>query len=277
MSNLIQSNAWFAHSHPVPQARLRLFCFPYSGSNAALFHAWQDDLPLDIEVCPVQLPGRGTRIGEPPFTRLASLVHATANALLPHLDKPFALFGHSLGALLSFELARYLRRYHHVSPVHLIVSGHGAPHIPDRNPPIHKLPDAEFIAQLREFKGTPAEVLENAELLQIVLPVLRADFEACETYTYSPDARLDCSISAFGGLDDEYVSRKEIEEWRAQTTAVFLVRMFPGDHFFINTARASVLRMVGQELASIIQANGLDKNANAFRYSVATTADHIAP
>ncbi|MBI5032172.1 MAG: thioesterase [Chloroflexi bacterium] len=276
-NNIPKSNSWFVLSRQATSARLRLFCFPYSGSNAALFHAWQDGLPSSIQVYPVQLPGHGTRIAESPFTQLAPLVQATANALLPYLDKPFALFGHSLGALLTFELARYLRRTHHITPVCLIVSGHGAPYIPDRNLPIHDLPDAEFIAKLRALKGTPSQVLDNPELLEIILPVLRADFAMCETYRYEPVAPLECPIAAFGGLSDAYVSHVELEGWREQTTAPFAIRMFPGDHFFINTARASVLRMVAQELDLALKHNEAEKKVYASGYSMANTAEHIVP
>ena len=248
MQNNFISNPWLVHSRAAPRARLRLFCFPYSGSNAALFHAWQDELPAEIAVCPVQLPGRGARLGEPPFTQLAPLVRAVASALAEYFDQPFAFFGHSMGALLSFELARYLREHFRISPAHLIVSGHSAPQLPDRNPPIHALPHAAFIAKLREFNGTPSQVLDNSELLEIILPVLRADFAICETYRYEPDEPLACPISAFGGGADAYVSRDELAAWRAQTCATFSARVLPGDHFFINTTRALLLRALAQEL-----------------------------
>jgi medium-chain acyl-[acyl-carrier-protein] hydrolase len=207
-------------------------------------------LPADVEVCPVQLPGRGTRLTEPPFTQLSRLVQALAEALFPLLDKPFAFFGHSLGALVSFELARQLRRLHGVGvqPVHLFVSADRAPQIPYRDLPIHSLPEGQFLVELRRLKGTPREALEDEELMQSMLPVLRADFAVYETYVFSTEPPLNCPISTYGGLQDHKVSRGDLEAWRDQTSVSFSLRMFPGDHFFLNTTQPVLLRVLSQEL-----------------------------
>lgn len=241
-------NAWVACPRPSPRANLRLFCFPYSGAGASIFYTWPDVLPAAIQVCPIELPGHGTRLTEPLFTRLPPLVQAAASALLPHLDQPFALFGHSLGSLVTFELARCLRRQYNLSTVHLFVSGHDAPHIPDTDPPIHALPEAEFVAELRRLNGMPEEILENAELMQLLLPILRADFEICETYVYQADEPLDCPLSAFGGLQDDGLTRQGLEAWSEHTTAAFSPRMFPGDHFFLNTERMLLLQAIARDL-----------------------------
>ena len=241
-------NSWMTCRKPIPQARLRLFCFPYAGGGVSIFRAWSDGLPADVEVCPVQLPGRGTRLMEPPFTRLSPLIQALAQALFPLLDKPFAFFGHSLGALVSFELARQLRRQYAVQPVRLFISADRAPQIPNRDPPVHNLPEGEFLLELRRLNGTPSEVLEDEELRQIMLPLLRADFAVYETYGYSTEPPLNCPISAFGGLQDHRVSRGDLEAWRDQTSVSFSLRMFPGDHFFLNTTQPVVLRALSQEL-----------------------------
>jgi surfactin synthase thioesterase subunit len=241
-------DSWITCHKPIPQARLRLFCFPYAGGGVSIFRAWSDGLPADVEVCPVQLPGRGTRLMEPPFTRLSPLIQALAEALFPLLDKPFAFFGHSLGALVSFELARQLRRQYAVQPVRLFISADRAPQIPNRDPPIHSLPEGEFLVELRRLNGTPREVLEDEELRQIMLPLLRADFAVYETYGYSTEPPLNCPISAFGGLQDHRVSRGDLEAWRDQTSVSVSLRMFPGDHFFLNTTQASLLGALSQEL-----------------------------
>jgi len=241
-------DSWITCRKPNPQARLRLFCFPYAGGGVSIFRAWPDGLPADVEVCPVQFPGRGTRLMEPPFTRLPSLIQALAEALCPFLDKPFAFFGHSLGALVSFELARQLRRSYAVNPVRLFISADRAPQIPHREPPIHSLPEREFLVELRRLKGTPREVFEDEELMQVMLPVLRADFAAYETYGYTIETPLDCPISAFGGLQDQRVRRDDLEAWRDQTSVSFSLRMFPGDHFFLNTTQAPLLGALSQEL-----------------------------
>lgn len=240
--------SWIAFRKPNPQARLRLFCFPYAGIGAAIFRTWPVGLPADVEVCPVQFPGRGIRQMETPFTRLAPLVQALAQALAPLLDKPFAFFGHSLGALVGFELARQLRRQSDVQPVRLFVSADRAPQIPRRNPPFHALPAEEFLAELRHLNGIPGKVMEHAELMEIMLPVLRADFAVYETYVYSTEPPLDCAISSFGGLQDHRVGRGDLEAWRDQTSISFSLRMFPGDHFFLNTSQPLLLEALSQEL-----------------------------
>lgn len=242
------SNSWISLARPNPLAKIRLFCFPYSGAAASVFYPWADILPSTIEVCPVQLPGHGTRLAEPLFQRLATLVAAAADGLQPYLDKPFAFFGHSMGALLSFELARHLRRNGKPGPVHLFVSGHGAPHLPDRNPPLHPLPEPEFVAKLRELNGTPEEILRHQELLQLLIPILRADFAVCETYVHPPEPPLACPISAYGGLGDAYVSREELAAWQEHTASRFSVRMFPGDHFYLNSAQLYLLQALAREI-----------------------------
>ncbi len=248
MTTATALDSWIACPKPSPQALLRLFCFPYAGGGVSIFRAWSDGLPADVEVCPVQLPGRGTRLMEPPFTRLSPLIQALAQALFPLLDKPFAFFGHSLGALVSFELARQLRRQYAMQPVRLFISADRAPQIPNRDPAIHNLPEGEFLVELCRLNGTPRQVLEDEELRQIMLPLLRADFAVYETYGYSTEPPLNCPISVFGGLQDQRVNRGDLEAWREQTSISFSLRMFPGDHFFLNTTQPVLLRVLSQEL-----------------------------
>jgi medium-chain acyl-[acyl-carrier-protein] hydrolase len=185
---------------------------------------------------------------ETPFTQLSPLVEALAQALVPLLDKPFAFFGHSLGALVGFELARQLRRQSGVQPVRLFVSAVRAPQIPHRDRPIHALPVGEFLVELRRLNGSPGKVLEDVELMQIMLPVLRADFTVYETYVYSTETPLNCPISTFGGLQDHRVSRGDLDAWHDQTSSSFSLRMFPGDHFFWNATQPVLLQVLSQEL-----------------------------
>jgi medium-chain acyl-[acyl-carrier-protein] hydrolase len=185
---------------------------------------------------------------EPPFSQLSLLVEALAEALLPLLDRPFALFGHSLGSLVSFELARQLRANHQARPVRLFVSAGPAPQIPHRGMPIHSLPEGEFAAELHRLDGTPEGLLNHKELMDIVLPSLRADFALYESYKYSWGPPLNCPISTFGGLTDKRVNHDDLEAWRDQTTASFSIRMFPGDHFFLKTNQPLLLRTLSHEL-----------------------------
>jgi medium-chain acyl-[acyl-carrier-protein] hydrolase len=173
--------------------------------------------------------------------------------IVPYHDLPYAFFGHSMGALLGFELARGLRRRELPGPVHLTVSGHRAPQRFDPNEAIHNMPDREFRAKLREFGGTPEEVLQNAELIELLTPILRADFAVCERYSYVPEAPLDCSITVFGGNDDPRVSRDELLDWRDQTTQSFSLRMFPGGHFFLQSAVSLFVRVLAQDLKNVLR------------------------
>lgn len=245
------SNSWVTCPKPNPEASLRLFCFPYAGGSALSFRSWPTKLPPTIEVCPVEFPGRGMRLNEPPFAQLFPLVEVIAQSLLSYLDKPFAFFGHSMGGLTSFEVARLLHRTHACSPIHLFVSGRRAPQIPSSTPHVHTLPDADFIEELRRLNGTPEEVLANDELMQLLLPTLRADFAVLETYTYQPDSPLNCPITAFGGLQDPDVSCEMLEAWKKQTSAAFSLRLFLGDHFFIDTAQSLLLQSLEQTLSKL--------------------------
>lgn len=248
---MLSTNPWIVCPKPSPQARLRLLCFPHAGGAASVFYPWADELPGDIEVCAIQLPGRESRLREPPFTRLSPLVRALVQAIQPCLSLPIAIFGHSLGALVGFELARQLRRQKMPGPVCLFVSGHRAPHLPSRTPPVHQLPQEEFIAEMRRLKGTPEEVLQHTELLRLLLPLLRADFAVNETYGYTPEAPLACPIYAFGGLEDDEANYDELVAWREHTCNSFELRMFPGDHFFLYSARAPLLQAIAEDLARL--------------------------
>jgi surfactin synthase thioesterase subunit len=229
-----------------------LFCFPYAGGTALIYRKWPDNLPSAIEVCPVQLPGRSNRLREAPFSRMQPLVEALAKALLPRLQKPFAFFGHSMGAAISFELARYLQMEYGLKPVHLFVSGRPAPHVPNKIPDLYNLPDPEFLENLRNLNGTPREVFDNPELIQLMMPLIRADFEINHTYVCLPEPLFDIPITAFGGIQDHDVSREDLESWREYTTASFQLQMMQGDHFFINKSQALLLRLLGRELRQYI-------------------------
>lgn len=186
---------------------------------------------------------------ETPFTRLSSLADTLAQALRPLLDKPFAFFGHSLGAVIAFELARQLRKQFGIQPDRLFASAARAPQTRPRHRPIHLLPDADFLDELRRLAGTPGELLDNAEFMKFMLPVLRADFALYETYAYAQQPPLDCDITAFGGLQDQRVCRAELEAWRDQTSAAFSLRMFPGDHFFLNATQPLLLNALSRDLS----------------------------
>jgi medium-chain acyl-[acyl-carrier-protein] hydrolase len=249
---LPQADRWVVRFRPNPQARLRLFCLPYAGGSASVFRTWPALLPTEIELCAIQLPGRESRLGEPPLVRLASLVQTLAQAIFPYCTMPFAVFGHSLGALVGFELIRQLRRERYPAPLQLFVSGQTAPQLGDPDPPIHELPDPEFLQEIRRYNGTPEEVLRHAELMELLFPLLRADFALHETYTYVAEEPLDCPIAAFGGMQDPEVTRGQLSAWRAQTHQMFTLRMLPGDHFFLHSARTLLLQALSQDLVRLV-------------------------
>lgn len=236
-----ETKLWVTCPKPNPNAKLRLFCFSYAGGSAWVFRPWLNHLPSFIELCPLELPGRGKRWTEKPFTNLDSLVQTLGTAILPYLNRPFAFFGHSMGAMISFELTRLLSQKYEIEPVHLFVSGCRAPQLRDPNPPIYNLPEPEFIAEIRRLNGTPDAVLENAELMELVLPALRADFEMLETYKYTEASSLNCPIAVFGGLQDTEVTTEDLQAWQVQTNRAFSLQMFEGDHFFIESMRSFLL------------------------------------
>ena len=231
---------------------MRLFCFPYAGGGASVFRTWPDELPAEIEFYAIELPSRGKRIREAPITRIEPLVRGIAGAIESLLDKPFCFFGHSMGALTSFELARLLRREGRAQPSHMFVSGATAPQIKDADPVTFDLPEPEFLDVIRRLNGTPSEVLENEELLQLMLPMLRADFELLQMYEYVDEPPFSFPITACGGLQDKEVSRQALEGWSVHTNATFILRNFPGDHFFLHSDRSRLLWAMSQELISLI-------------------------
>jgi medium-chain acyl-[acyl-carrier-protein] hydrolase len=225
-------------------AKFRLFCLPYSGAGAAIFRAWAAPLAPDIEVVAIQLPGRETRRQEPLLTNLPALIQALTPVLCPYLDRPFVLFGHSVGALICFELARQLRRIDHREPFHLVVSGRPAPQLPALTPAIHQLPDADFLQELRRYNGTPEIVLQNVELMNLFMPILRADLAINETYVYTPERPFDFSMTVLGGLHDPQVSEIDLASWREQTNSKFSLKMLPGDHFFLKQQQTEILEII---------------------------------
>jgi surfactin synthase thioesterase subunit len=248
MDNTGVCNDWVQQNPAHPIAAFRLFCFPHAGGGSMIFRCWKNELK-NVEICPVELPGRGRRFRDAPYTNLLALVRTLSEVL--DFSVPYALFGHSMGALIAFELAREVRRKAYTTPTHLFVSGCVAPQmIRQLNRPRHLLPDTELLDELRLLNGTPEEVLGDSSLIQVFLPVLRADFAVVETYKYRSELPLDCPIVAFGGEQDEEINRLSLQGWSEHTQRGFAMGMFPGGHFFVQSARGSVLAEISKRLKS---------------------------
>lgn len=238
---------WFWAARARPAAEARLVCIPYAGGAASVFRGWHHLAPPDVAVCPVELPGRGGRMDEEPFLRMPPLVHALADALEPLLDRPFVLFGHSMGGLVAFELTRLLRRRGWPEPCHLFVAASPAPDTPRPFPPIHQESDAVLKERLHTFDGTPPEALADNELMALVLPVIRADFAVIETYDYREEPPLEVPSTVLGGIHDRTVRFSELDRWRRHLARAEL-RMLPSGHFFVNDLAPDLMRLVVAQL-----------------------------
>lgn len=251
MSVTVPRKPWIFGPEPDPSTRMRLFCFPYAGGGATAFHSWRSFFDLNgVELCCVQLPGRETRFREALVTSMDELVVLVCDGIDPYLDRPFSFFGHSMGTLVSFEVTRELARRGHVLPEWLLMSGAVPPH---RRPAesFHTLPPAEFIdAVARRYSGLPREVLANRDLLDVVMPILRADFELIENYRYKPTTALRVKIAAFGGRQDGSVAPAELPHWRDFTALPerFQLILLDGDHFFLSHQRLQLLTEIARVL-----------------------------
>jgi surfactin synthase thioesterase subunit len=242
---------WFSVPIPKPAAGTRLFCLPYAGGGASVYFAWSRALrEQPIEVLAVQPPGRENRLRDTPCDDLDRLVSSLADAIAPLVDRPYGLFGHSMGALVAFELTRVLRDRGARLPERLFVSGAHAPQVARDEEPLRSIvDDAAFVeAVASRYGGIPQIVLENAELRGVIVPALRADLAVTETYAYREAPPLPCPIAAYGGSSDPMVREDRLERWREQTTGEFSCRLFDGDHFFLNGARDALLSDVTARL-----------------------------
>lgn len=239
---------WLMPFSREPNGRLRLFFFPHAGGGAASFFQWSRKLPEEVTSYAVQLPGRETRLRDTLHRQVDTVVDALVQALPPFLERPFVFWGHSMGALLSYEVAQRLRGQGLPLPQRLIVSGLNAPHVPYADPHIHHLPEDEFVAALEGLNGTSPTVLQNAELRSLVLPMIRADFQMVETYVYREATPLTCPITVLDAIDDEKTDEAGLQEWQKQSTELLELFTFPGNHFFLYELPPTLVNTVGNLL-----------------------------
>ena len=234
------------------RTRLRLYCLPYAGGSAGVFRSWCDLLPPNVDVWGVEYPGHGSRISEPLTDRIDALAELIAEAIAAQPAVPYALFGHSMGSLVAFEVCHVLAARNATIPTFLVAAGHRGPHLPASMPPVHDAPDAEFVAHLRELGATPPEVLESAELVDLMLPILRNDFRACERYSAPERPPLRTEIAAYGGLADEDADRDALLAWKQETLGRFVLRLFPGGHFFVRECASRVAATLQRDMADAL-------------------------
>ncbi|MBO4206243.1 thioesterase II family protein [Micromonospora echinofusca] len=240
---------WFCRASE-SAAPVRLFCFPFAGGNAAAFLPWQALLGPDVELWVAQLPGRGARLFEPPLSDLDELVGELTGAMAGYTDRPYALFGHSLGALVAFEVARALHRDGRPGPRGLWVAGAEGPRTRSVRQVLHDLPDAELIEALRDYGGTPTELLDDPEMMALLLPGLRADFALDECYTYRPGAPLDLPVHVLLADRDPHVEPARVAGWSQESSRPVQRHVFPGDHFFLFPHQATITALLAAGLAT---------------------------
>ncbi|MEU3169839.1 alpha/beta fold hydrolase [Streptosporangium sp. NPDC006930] len=249
-SPAVHPASWLVPLHRPERPRARLVCVPNAGGGATTFRGWADLLPGDVELWAVRSPGRETRISEKPRHRLSMIVDPVIDGLSRLETLPFALFGHSMGALVSFTVTRRLRSRGLPGPGRLFVSGWNAPQVRDGMPRLGQLGDEDLMRVLHRLDGIPPEVIGNAELMSLIMPVLRADLNAAESYVHEDEPPLACPISVFGGNGDPTTTAAGLSAWSAQTGAAFRLRLLPGGHFFIHTQRRTMLRAIREDLGT---------------------------
>lgn len=225
------SSPWFVPSDRSTPPQRRLFCVPFAGGGAGIYASWAAHVPDDVEVVPVHLPGRERRIQDPPYTAMRPLVRDLFTAMAPHLDRPFAIFGHSMGAAIAYELARAATLAGH-TPDHLFVSARRAPGEPPTHPPLFALPKDRLVAETERLYGPmPAVVRRHPALLDTFLPTMRADFQLLDTWVTPGDAVLTCPVTAYAGADDQAVPPEALKGWSSVTRGPFRHVVLPGGHF----------------------------------------------
>lgn len=241
---------WFPFRRSRPLAKLRLFCLPFAGGNALLYRDWHALLPESVEVCPIQLPGRMARLNEAAFDNAHDAAEILSDVLAGYLDKPYAFFGHSMGALLCYEISRAMRRRNMPLPFRLFLSAHRAPDVAATEPAFHNADETIFLSRVRQFGGPALRLADHPELVQLIGPTLRADLKLCQTYIHRPDpSQLPMPMTLFAGRSDTLVRPESVWHWSRQTSAGSSRHLISGGHFFLQSHGGDVTRIVSTQLA----------------------------
>ncbi|OEE65941.1 hypothetical protein A1OO_09025 [Enterovibrio norvegicus FF-33] len=258
--NKMKNSDWFVIPAPNAQAKMRLFCFPYAGGNAATFQAWTQVLPTFVELVIVQPPGRASRLLEPAINNMHEMTTELLKFSKDITSLPYVLLGHSLGSRVAYQLAVELIEQHYPSPIHFIASGSRAPHTVKTSERICDLPDKLFLDKIAAMNGTPKEVMMNKELMELLLPMLKADFSISDNYQAS-QSPLPCDITALAGTDDEQVSEKQLVAWAELTSTEFKSMHFHGGHFFIDTCASQVTDAISSLLHLLVSEKSVTQQA----------------
>lgn len=248
------SSSWLIPIQQCKQPGVQLFCIPYAGGGASIFRNWKNFLGSEIRASAIQPPGRETRFSEAPILNFENLTRQIADSIEPHLNTPFAIFGHSLGAAVAFELCCELERRGHF-PAHIFLSGRQSPDLPPIRLPIAHLPDDEFLFRLKEYNSTPKEIFENKELVELLLPMLKADFYLAENYHHDQKKMVAANISACGSLGDPWLNPKSLNGWQKRTAGSFTTKWFNGAHLYLNQETESLVRYIQSTLNPYISSN----------------------
>jgi pyochelin biosynthesis protein PchC len=250
MSNPADDNLWIRRFHHEPNTRVTLVCFPHAGGSASFFYPVSDAMQSTMQVVALQYPGRQDRREERPLTTIAELADESFAALRPLMDRPLAFFGHSMGATVAFEVAVRMKRELAGAPVTLFASGRRAPSR-HRVETVHQLDDEGIVTELKKLSGTDARILGDLEVLRMILPAIRSDYTAAETYRYLPGPTLDCPIVALTGESDPKVTLEEAQAWADHTTGGFELRTFGGGHFYLAQHQREVINLISDQLLSL--------------------------
>lgn len=247
------SSPWFVVGSERRNPVARLFCFPYAGGSAQIFQDWHLYLPNDVEVVGVQYPGRGSRVAEPAISSCDEMIERLLGEFEPWLDVPYMFFGHSNGALISFELARTLHRCGIDRQIHHFISAKRALHLDPRRIRLHDLPNDDFLREVERLGGTPPELLRDAGFLEVLLPILRADFSLSETYVRKDLLPLRMNATLLYGSKDADIPEYDVLRWRELMSGSIDYWSFDGGHFFINTHKRQVLEFMRAKMEEILR------------------------
>ncbi|GLI08149.1 thioesterase [Paenibacillus tyrfis] len=232
-------------------SKIQLFCLPYAGGSATIYSKWKRILSADIELYPVELAGRGRRFNESPYDNVEQAIEDIYREIGGRLHTPFALFGHSMGSLLTYELCCKIKQLKGVEPVHIFASGRRAPQCPHDRKVMHLLPEAEFMTEVHQLGGTPRELFENRELAEIFMPLLRADYKLVESYAYyEKNVKFDCDLTVLNGKEDDMVP-EHLTAWGDHTNGSFKIVEYDGGHFFIHDHTDSIVKLINETLSTV--------------------------